>query len=287
MEENLVVTNAAGSEMQPPVADGQAGAGEEISAADILAESTEQTAETVNTAPPVATEEPVQADAAPQKTYTQSEFDDAVRQRAGHIQRGMEQKLHQDPYYLAGKRLAEMQAMSDGVTPEIAVQRVLNEGFERQAQALAADPQALARAVLGNRIGMNPPPIIQPLADERSAIASNIAAGLRECAERGELPRDFDLNKTVERYPDFLEDCTQYGVRAALNTVRKLDAMNASQQQTLQQAAVNNALPKPIRPGANTQEDGPIDYTKLSQKDWQRMNQRFREESLKGRAVRI
>lgn len=283
MEENLVVTNAASSEMQPPVADGQAGAGEEISAAELIA-GVEEKENTVEQAPPVATEEPAQADAAP-KTYTQSDFDEAVRQRAGHIQRGMEQKLHQDPYYLAGKRLAEMQAMSDGVAPEIAVQRVLNEGFERQAQALAADPQALARAVLGSQIGMNPPPI-QPPADERSAIASNIAAGLRECAERGELPQGFDLNKTVERHPDFLEDCTQYGVRAALNTVRKLDAMNMSQQQTLQQAAVNNALPKPIRPGANMQ-DGQIDYTKLSPKEWENALQRFRDATLRGQTVRL
>lgn len=291
--QEMVVENAASSMEQASAADTPVGAGEDVvSAADLLTEETapeQSEGETVKPEEPKATEPPQQADAAPEpKTYTQKEFDEAVRRRTQYIRKGLEEEREKDPYWQAGKRLAQLQSLSDGVDPSVAIQKVLSDGFERQAEALSNDPKAIARLLLGNQIGMQPMPA--PKAQQQNdtrEVARSIAQDITACVENGELPQGFQLDDYVKVYPDFISDCAEYGVRAAIRTVKALQATQQQQQKTLQKAAANNALPRPIRPGANVQEDGQIDYSKLSKEEFQRVKQRMHEEYLRGKTVRI
>lgn len=287
MEENIMVEMDAPA-IDAPVADTQESGGEEVvNAADLLNEEPTQ-AETVVEEPPVATVEPQQDDAAPPpKIYTKSEFDEAVRRQAQYIRRGIEQERQKDPYWLAGKRLAEMQAMADGVAPETAIQRVLADGFERQVEALAGDPKALVRAILGQQIGFQPPALQPQQQDPNKEVAQAIANDIRACVQSGELPENFKIDDYTQIYPDFVSDCAEFGVRSAIRTVKALQASQAKQQTVLHKAAINNSLPKPIRPGSSAQETAQIDYTKMSGKEFDRLLDRMHEAHMQGKTVRI
>lgn len=285
MQDNIMVETIAPT-IEAPAADTQESGGEQVvNAIDLLDDSVAQ-ADPVEQEPPVATDAPQQDDAAikPEKTYTQKEFDEAVRTRIGYAKRDMEQKWMQDPFYRAGKQLAEMQAAADGVTHEQALQRILNEDFERRVEAMAADPKSLARAMLGG--AFNGQPAAPKPEPKENSVARTIAMDIQDCVQNGELPQDFKLDDYTAVNPEFVNDCAQYGVRAAVHTVKMLQQAQAKQNETLQKAAVNNSLPKPMRPGASAPA-AQIDYTKMSSADFQKLLDRMQEEHLRGKTVKI
>lgn len=285
MQDNIMVETIAPT-IEAPAADTQESGGEQVvNAIDLLDDSVAQ-ADLVEQEQPVATEVPQQDDTAikPEKTYTKKEFDEEVRTRIGYAKRDMEQKWMQDPFYRAGKQLAQMQAAADGVTPEQALQRLLNEDFERRVEAMAADPKSLARAMLGG--AFNGQPAASKPEPKENSVARTIAMDIQECVQNGELPQDFKLDDYTVVNPEFVNDCAQYGVRAAVHTVKMLQQAQAKQNETLQKAAVNNSLPKPMRPGASAPA-AQIDYTKMSSADFQKLLDRMQEEHLRGKTVNI
>lgn len=285
MQDNIMVETIAPT-IEAPAADTQESGGEQVvNAIDLLDDSVAQ-ADPVEQEPPVATDAPQQDDAAikPEKTYTKKEFDEEVRTRIGYAKRDMEQKWMQDPFYRAGKQLAQMQAAADGVTPEQALQRILNEDFERRVEAMAADPKVLARAMLGGAFNGQTAEA-KPEAN-KNPVVKRIATDIMECIEFGELPRDFDVDSYAKENPSFIEDAAKYGVRGALHKSEIRQSLEAKQNETLQKAAVNNSLPKPMRPGASAPA-AQVDYTKMSGDDFWKLLGRMQEKNLRGITVNI
>ena len=220
MEEYLVEQNAAQApEGANPVADTQGTAGEEVvDAMELLGE--EGTVLEEGEAP--AREEPARADAA--KTYTQREFDEAVRRKMEYATRDMQRRTQED----VNRRMAQ-----DG--------------------AFVEAPQTMAQG---------------------------IALDIVESARAGAIPKDFDLNACASVYPQFVEDCAKYGVRAAVRTVQALEGVHAKR-------TMARALPRSTRPSYAPQDVGQIDYTRLSDAEFSRMKAKMHDLYLQGKTVKI
>lgn len=253
--EELVVNNGADTQ-------------EVVSAVDLMGE------EALEDAIEGAEEEGEEPQAAAAKTYTQQEFDNAVRQRARYIEQGAERKLkdqmEKDPIYQMGKKLSEIQSAKTGKSPTEAAQDAANSFLEMQAQELAKDPVALSRTLLNAQIpAPQPQPQINPVADR-------LAGEMVTLVRSGALPRDFDLNAMVQSNPDFLQQCMDKGVYNAYQSI----------QQRQQKAQQNRELPGSTRPGHN---EGPsdVDYENMSSEDFRKLKERMMNAHLSGKRVQL
>lgn len=241
--ENTVLENA--TDIQTPQAD--AAPVGEVSVNELLGKPVEQT------------EQP-QADAAPQM-FTKQEFDEAVRRKSEYLQRG----LQNDPYYQAGRALA--QKFGD-IDPMEAAQKLIQENVEARAQELAQNPQELAKQLLMQQI---PRPV--NMVQEQ---ARQIAADLKMMHDMGELPEGFNLDAYAQSYPNFIQDAKDYGARAAV----KIAASAIQAQQLLQ----NQSLPQSTRPNNNAQPEPP-DFQRMTSAEFADFEKRMDQAILEGKRI--
>lgn len=253
--------------------DTQAGADEAAHAADLAQGDADGGEGEVS--PTVLNE---QADAAPARTYTQADFDAAVRRKIELASRDMRGKLENDPYYVLGKRITEEGVRMNTGNIQEAVSGLVQQGSE-WGQNMR---QPISAAVEQAAASMPLPTAAQRELNDKPAVA-RIGKELFQSMLDGDVPQNLNVADYVKVYPQFLSDCTRFGVKAALSTVNALRGVQETQRSALQKAARNNALPDSLRPAFNQMATGETDYRAMSDAEYLKVKEKMKQAHLMGK----
>lgn len=185
-------------------------------------------------------------------------------------------RFERDPIYQLGKTYA-----AQFESPEEARAQLLNQRAER----LAADPKALALAVLRQE---GPEAAPQREEAEQTDPRARVPAMVRELVEmgdRGELPPDFNIQAYLDAYPEFISDYQAFGMRAALKLAR-LAVEKERAALAGDKLARNAALPQSTRPAGAPREPGP-DFQNMSAAQFRAFEERIRRATMDGKRVKF
>lgn len=210
---------------------------------------------------------PVKADEA----ANQARINAAFSQRLNAERR----KFEKDPIYQLGKQYA-----ARFKSTEEAQEQLLSE----RAEQLAQDPKAFAMEFLrkGEQPSVEPEPSAP--ADPRASIP-DIVNGLVSMEERGELPKDFNIQEYLEAYPDFIADYQQYGLKAAVKMAH-LAVQNEKAARTSAKMERNARLPQSTRPASANRDAGP-DFANMSSEQFKAYEARINQAMLAGKRVKF
>lgn len=218
--------------------------------------------------------------AAPGRTYTQADFDAAVRRKMELATRGMREKLEKDPYYVLGKQMMEEGERMNTNNMQAGFHDLVYRETGQRENAL----QPLSQAVKQAAANMPLPPAAQRELSEKPAVA-RIGQELFQSMLDGDVPQNLNVADYVKIYPQFLSDCTQFGVKAALRTVDALRGAQENQRSALQKATRNNALPHSLRPAFNQITSGAKDYLAMSDAEFKKAKEEFKQAYLNGKKL--
>lgn len=196
-----------------------------------------------------------------------------------------------EPDYDAGCSEAKMEQGGYGANVE---EGAFNEGVEdaREEEYGAAQNEGgnigadFLNAHMPVISGIFPEPVMRRINENPHIL--NIAHGLIECVERGELPRNLNVDEYVKLYPDFLSDCAKFGVGAAVRTIKALENQGKAQQDAiLSRAARNRALPSSTKPTYAGEKGGAKDYRNMSSKEFKKLRSQMKDAYLRGENVKI
>lgn len=254
-------------------ADTPEAAGEEVVyAEDLVLEDMRESGEGLGDGP--TDPEEAQADAASDRAYSRKQMDDAIRQKMRHAERNMRREMERDPAYQLGREMLAQRARAEGLTEQEARKMIVRE------QEVRISPEVERAAA-----NMPTTSTIQRQLAANPAVA-RIGKELLQCVLDGELPAALQVQEYVDAYPDFLNDCTRYGVKAALRATKAAKAQRAKPKRAPRTATRNDALPRSTRPAYNDLRSGGIDYREMSDEQFRRVKAKMKEAQLQGKTIR-
>ena len=253
MEENMTVSlDALGSDLETMQADA-------VSAEEVELLGATETQETGVSEP--GTEQ--HAADAPVLRYTQEEFDEAVRRKSDYIKAG----LRNDPIYQFAQSLVN-QHMTEGTTPEQAIEKAKAAQKEQLIAELSADPKRMAEFFLNHQ---QPAPTSQP-ANDLQARSARLASELKTLEVQGALPQNFQLETYKNADPELFVNAEQYGWKAAMKIAEA--KMSVAAPQPVAAPAPAPVLPQSTRP-TNSAQPSSIDFGRMDSKRFAELEARI------------
>ena len=200
---------------------------------------------------------------------SQKDIDAAIGRRLYDERR----KFEQSEEYRLGAMLLDERARREGISKAEAFSRIQQERENELAAAYAKDPTQFYKDYLSQKRT----PASEPAQETPVAQAQRIGAEIGELQRQGSLPAGVDPRTSIDQ--DLYNNMVQYGVGAALK-IWEASHATAAELQRRQNG------PAPMRPTSGRgQQSGPVDFTKMSDEQFRRIQAQVEQASLDGRTV--
>lgn len=200
------------------------------------------------------TDETVEEEQAPTASLEdapQKDIDRAIALRLEDARRKERIRLESDPVYQLGKMYAEQHGGDAAKAQE--------DLINKRAEEYSADPKKLAEYVLrASQPQVDP---FQKVIDELTGMVVG-----------GELPRDFNPTAYADADPEFVENCTVYGARAA---IKMAERSMSKEEQIAKKLARNQQLPQSTRPASNVVPQAP-NYVDMTSSEYMEARRKLR-----------
>lgn len=252
--------------------------GEEVSIASLM-----QSQGTVETSGVESAQEPeARSDGAePERPIrNQTDFNAALKTRLAEKEATVSRQYSNSPEYQLGKILLAERMQKDGVSAEVAAQRIRQERIDQRAQQYQQNPQEFYKDYLQDKNQPSQPPQQQPQQQSQTDEASTLAQQLYDAKQSGILPEGFDPNKHITR--EFIADVQRFGVEAAAAIFQ---AKSTSTGSIVTELERRQRQPQPIRPTGGSVPAQKVDFRNMSIEDFEALDAKVSAEMARGRRV--
>jgi len=238
---------------------------------DLMSESDDGTVEQAQTAP--APDDAGTAGSAPaqQTAQTQTDFDKVLGKRLYDERSKQETRWRSTPQYLLGEELLQERMKRENLSEADAYEKIRAERREAKAQQYARNPQEFYADYLAEK---------EPTKTQPSNSAEELT---RMLIEAGAPDMGFTAGDIT---PQFAEDAQKYGVSAALAMWQRTRSAD-TQAQARQQMDVQRSLPRSHSIQGQAAGAPALDYSTMSDEDFDKVTAKLNRATRDGRRVRL
>lgn len=256
--------------------------GNEVNISDLLTDNPQGTVEAPgaeNAQEPITRSDGAEPE---RPIQNQTDFNAALKTRLAEKEATVSRRYTSSPEYQLGKMLLAERMQKDGVSAEVAAQRIRQERIDQRAQQYKQDPQEFYRDYLQSQTQPAPAPQANPMQNAPQDEASTLAQQLYDAKQAGILPDSFDPNKHITR--EFISDVQRFGVEAA---ARIFQVQTASTDSIVSELERRRQQPQPIRPTGGSVSAPKIDIANMTDAEFAALDAKIGDAMAKGKRVKF